>query len=301
MKNLTLKIPLLPLLAAPLLLVACQGQHVIAEKPLFGDKVVRLGDTVVAEVEGTSIYLSDVEHAAQAKGLISEDGHLTPKDPLFQSTLDELIDQRLLALEALKRSLDQDNETKRRLAMARERILADVVVADTLSKAITDDAVKRMYEEQKALQTKAPQIRARKLVVADEKTANQLKELIEKGGDFAELARTYSLDRNTRDLGGDIGWFTLDGVDTQTADVVAALKKGEVSAPYKTESGWAIIMRTGTRPTPNPGFAALKPKIIRLMTYDEIQKLLKSLRTHANITLKTGHQAQTKPKMEPKQ
>ncbi|HHI88820.1 MAG TPA: peptidylprolyl isomerase, partial [Hellea balneolensis] len=188
MKNLTLKIPLLPLLAAPLLLVACQGQHVIAEKPLFGDKVVRLGDTVVAEVEGTSIYLSDVEHAAQAKGLISEDGHLTPKDPLFQSTLDELIDQRLLALEALKRSLDQDNETKRRLAMARERILADVVVADTLSKAITDDAVKRMYEEQKALQTKAPQIRARKLVVADEKTANQLKELIEKGGDFAELA-----------------------------------------------------------------------------------------------------------------
>ena len=304
MKNLTLKYTLIPFWTVGLLLTACQAQHVVAEKSLFSDKVVRLGDTVVATVDGTSIYLSDVEHAAQAKGLIMPGASLTPKDPLFQSTLDELIDQRLLALEALRRSLDQDNETRRRLAMARERILADVVVNDALSKTITDEAVKRMYEEQKSLQSKGQQMRARKLVVADEKQAQEIKKLIEQGGDFADLVRTYSLDRSTRDLGGDMGWFAKDAVDSQTAKIVSALEKNQVSEPVKTSQGWAIFKRTGTRDIPNPGFEALKPKIVKLMTYEEIQKLLKSLRTTAQIDLKTAHanatHANTSPKTEPK-
>jgi len=63
----------------------------------FGEGVVRLGDTEVAEIDGTKIYLSDVERTAAAQGLIEEGSPLTPGQPVFQKVLDELIDQRLLA------------------------------------------------------------------------------------------------------------------------------------------------------------------------------------------------------------
>jgi len=70
----------------------------MSDNSAFGEGVVRLGDTEIAEIDGTKIYLSDVERTA---------------------ALDELIDQRLLALDALRQSLDQKDETRRRLAASR--------------------------------------------------------------------------------------------------------------------------------------------------------------------------------------
>ena len=105
------------------ILVSCQDKVLVQDKTPFSASVVRLGDTVVAEIDGTSLYLSDIENAALAKGLMKPGENLTPAKPIFHSVLDELIDQRLLALEALRRSLDQNDETRRRLAVSRERAM----------------------------------------------------------------------------------------------------------------------------------------------------------------------------------
>ena len=267
---------------------ACMDKKVLEDKTPFSANIVRLGDTIVAEVDGTSIYLSDIEHAALARGLIKPGAPLTPSDPLYQRILDELIDQRLLALAALQRSLDQNDETRRRLAASRERILSDTVIEALLAEKVTDEAARRIYDEQGALQANGLQVRARQIVTQSEEEALEFKKLVENGGDFAVLAKEFSIDRSTADLSGDLGYFSKGAMPDFITAAAFDTKKGDVSAPFKSSAGWHILLIVDRRQTPRPKFEDVKPKIISYMTNDEIDKLLKSLRNDSTIVLKTG-------------
>jgi peptidyl-prolyl cis-trans isomerase C len=289
--NFELKKPVLALaVLASIFATGCSGKMQVEDKSPLSANIVRLGDTAVAEVEGTNIYLSDIEHSALAKGLIETGMLLTPKDPVFQSELDELIDQRLLALEALRQSLDQNDETRRRLAASRERILSNIVVENLLATNVTDETVKRMFDEQATLRSGTQQVRARHIVVASEAKAVEVRDLIDRGGDFAALAKEYSLDNSTRDLGGDLSYFSKDTVAKTVSEQAFSLKKGELSFPFETKQGWHVLRVDGQRQAPQPKFEDIKAEIVTFMTYDEIEKKLKTLRADSNIQLKLGNE-----------
>ncbi|PHS38626.1 MAG: peptidylprolyl isomerase [Robiginitomaculum sp.] len=288
MTKMTLKIIVFAGLGLGLVLGACQSGGSSEEKTPLNSQIVRLGDTVVAEIDGTSIFLSDIEHTALAKGAITPGQSLTPKDPVFQTILDELIDQRLLALEALRRSLDQNDETRRRLAVARERILANVVVETLLAEKVTEQSVKRMYAEQSALQSKTEQVRARHIVVKTQEQAQELKALVEQGGSFSALAKEFTIDPSTQDLGGDLGYFSQNAMEDVIAAQAFALETGGISEPFETKYGWHILTTTDRRPMPRPALKTIRSEIVSYMTYEEIQKLLKSLRSASAIELKLG-------------
>jgi peptidyl-prolyl cis-trans isomerase SurA len=67
------------------------------------------------------------------------------------------------------------------------------------------------------------------------------------GADFAEVAKESSEDLNSKPSGGDLGWFNADAFGPDFGAQVAALQDGEVSQPFKTEAGWHIVQRMGTR------------------------------------------------------
>jgi peptidyl-prolyl cis-trans isomerase SurA len=72
------------------------------------------------------------------------------------------------------------------------------------------------------------------------------KQLIE-GGDFAALAKEYSNDITSQNLGGDMGWFMPQTYGERIAQTLEAMQDGEISEPFQTESGWHIIERLGMR------------------------------------------------------
>lgn len=67
------------------------------------------------------------------------------------------------------------------------------------------------------------------------------------GEDFAALAREYSKDHNTAPLGGDMGWFPVDGYGTGVANVITTLGDGDISEPFQTDLGWHVLQRLGSR------------------------------------------------------
>lgn len=274
-------------------LLGCQGKTVAENELSLVPNIVRLGDKIIADVDGTHIYASDIEHAALAKGLIQPGTSLSAADPLFQTTLDALIDQRLLALEAMRRSLDQNDETRRRLLVARERILANVVIETLLAEKVTDETIRRLYDEQTAMQAGGEQIWARDILVASEDKAKEIVLLLENGGDFTTLAKEFSLDPSTRDLGGSLGWFSRNSLRGGIAKTAFETPKGTLSAPFKNELGWHVLKVEGRRPTPRPKFEDIKAEITSYLTYDEIENLLKSLRSNSEISLNLN--AGTKP------
>ena len=77
--------------------------------------------------------------------------------------------------------------------------------------------------------------------------ADTLAARITGGADFAKLAGESSDDAPTRRRGGDMGWFGADTYGTDFGIQVAALSDGQSSAPFKTDAGWVIVQRIGSR------------------------------------------------------
>jgi parvulin-like peptidyl-prolyl isomerase len=89
--------------------------------------------------------------------------------------------------------------------------------------------------------TTAEQVHARHILVADEATAQQVVDLLKKGGDFTELAKQYSTDTGSAVNGGDLGWFTRGMMVAEFESAAYAQKIGEIGQPVKSQFGYHII------------------------------------------------------------
>ena len=72
------------------------------------DRPPEAGDRAVAKVGDWTVWASDVKREAVAQGLIGEGEPLDASSDMFRQVLDGVIDQKLLAAEAVKRKLEQD-------------------------------------------------------------------------------------------------------------------------------------------------------------------------------------------------
>lgn len=68
----------------------------------------------------------------------------------------------------------------------------------------------------------------------------QLKERIDNGADFAELARLHS-DDTSASKGGDLGWLSPRDTVPEFERAMDALKPGQVSNPVQSQFGWHLI------------------------------------------------------------
>ncbi len=275
------------LLLFPAALSACGEVEGRAEDP-FGPAIVRLGDAVAAEVDGTPIYVSDVRREGTAQGLIDRGDPLGPGSPLYDQLLDELIDQRLLALEAMRRGLDETDETRRRIAAAQERILGNILVETVVDSAVTEDGVRRMYEEQVDLVELGDEVHARHILVDTIEEARDIIALLDGGADFAELALDRSKDDTTRLEGGDLGYFTPDMVTSAFSRAAFDTRVGNVSEPFRSEYGWHVLKVEDRRADDPPTFEEMRPRIVRFMTFDEIQRLIDVLSSRADVQVISG-------------
>lgn len=103
---------------------------------------------------------------------------------------------------------------------------------------ITDEEIKQYYEDNKDQFAKRD---ASHILVEDEKTAKEVKEKLDKGEDFAKLAKEYSKDTANAENGGNLGEFSKGQMVKEFEDAVFALKEGEISEPIKTQFGYHII------------------------------------------------------------
>lgn len=269
---------LLVLLALSLVLSACGQNPIIGAKPEAGDKLV-------AKVAGDAIWASDVRREAVAQGSITEGEPLDSSSELFRRTLDQLVDQKLLAGEAARQGLDRQPGVKRRLQAARDKLLGDVLVESVVNQAVNDNAIRSLYQEQQKLAQKGEELKARQIVVTTEPDAETIKKQLATGASFDLLAAQRSTDSATRFEGGDLGYFTLDAMPEGYAAALKTAKPGDTIGPVKTDAGFAILRVEDRRPEQPISLEEARPQIVRYLTYDEIRNLLTRLRAARRVEM----------------
>jgi peptidyl-prolyl cis-trans isomerase C len=241
------------------------------------------GDRAVAKVDGQTVWSSDVKREAIAQGLIGEGEPLDVSSDLFRRVLDQVVDQRLLAGEAVKRKLDKDPVAQRRLAAARDRVLGDMLVESVVSDAVNDNAVRGLYQEQLKLAKRSEEIHARQIVVANAAEGEAVRKLLASGASFEALAMEKSTDAATRFNGGDLGYFTIDVMPETYDAALKTAKPGQVVGPFPIEGGFALVKVEDRRVEQPIALDAARPQIVRFLTYDQIRDLLEKLRGHAKV------------------
>jgi peptidyl-prolyl cis-trans isomerase C len=254
-------------------------------KPVATNQPPQPGDTAVASVDGQPVWASDVKREAAAQGMIGEGDPLDPASAMFHQALDEVIDQRLLAAEAIKQKLGDDPQTIRRVEAARERILGDMLVERMVDKTVSESSIKGLYDEELKLSRQADEFHARQIVAANEADAAAVKKLLVAGGSFDNLAMQRSVDAATRFNGGDLGYFTLDVMPPAYADALKSAKAGDLIGPFQTDAGW-VVMKVEDRRLETPvSLEAARPQIVRFLTYNEVRDLLEKLRRQSQVKL----------------
>ena len=232
--------------AAPALPPATQPVPVDPNKVIAtsGDITVTAGDFEAA----VSTLPPQLQSAAQ-------------QPALKKRLVDRIIQIKFLSQEAKRRNLEDDPKVKqqeqtlqRQIDMQKEQILANAL-ADSLSK---DEAGDRAYFD--ANKSKFDNMKARHILVrtpdspvplaegkkelndAQAKAkADQIKQRLDKGEDFATIAKAESDDTGSGIKGGDLGTFAPWTMDATFAKAAQGLQKNQVSPPVKTQFGYHII------------------------------------------------------------
>ncbi|MBS0253048.1 MAG: peptidylprolyl isomerase [Proteobacteria bacterium] len=244
------------------------------------DKAASAPDKVIATIDGKPITEGDL---AVAESEIGSDMGTMPGPQKRASLLEFLIDNQLFAEAAEKQKLDQSADFQTRLAYLKRRALRELYFEKVIKAGVTDADARKIYDEQVKLLKPEEEVSARHILVDTEAEAKSLKEKIDKGADFAQLAKENSKDPGSKDDGGNLGYFGHGQMVPQFEEVVFKLKKGEVSDPVKTQFGWHLVKLEDRRAKQPPAFEIVKDRIVQSLLLRKAQQTAVGLRANAKV------------------
>ena len=240
-------------------------------------------DPPAAQIGGKTYHRSDLTKLLerlqlqnkQLQGLSADDPNIYPR------LLREFVTGELVLDAAEKAKLDREPEFKKQLSEARATLLQNYYASTIITHAATPEAEKALYKKKVAKNEVPMEVHARHILVGTEAEAKAIIDQLDKGGDFAKLAHSKSLDTNSD--GGDLHWFTAQQILPELSQAAFNLKKGEYTkTPVHSKFGFHVVQTLDTRPAP---FEDLHDVLSSELAQTALSDKLKDLRDKAKVTL----------------
>jgi peptidyl-prolyl cis-trans isomerase C len=235
---------------------------------------------VVVEVNGEPIMKSVIDiYAAQRKAKQGEGEQLDD-----QTILNEMISLELMRQEGVRNGLDTTPVVVATLDQQTRTLLAGAAIRDFIKKhPVTDEQARELYD--KEIGKPATEYNARHILVKTREEAEEIIQQLDKGADFAALAKKKSIDASAAD-GGKLDWFSSSQMVQPFSDAVATLTKGSYTRePVQTRFGWHVILLDDTRESTPPSFDDIKDRLKVLVANRELQQHIQQLREKAKIEI----------------
>jgi peptidyl-prolyl cis-trans isomerase D len=272
-------------------------------------------DLLLQKMQDLLLTPVDQENISKAKDFFS---FLQEKVSMQYVLFDwhEYLDQVSITPDESKQFYDEHQEDFRQEAQIQIKYL--LLTPETLSSSVEIDPleIKKYYTNHQDQFKREEKVKARHILLklnnnatqqeinATQKKIAHLKELLEKGQDFTELAKNHS-EGPSASQGGDLGWFGRGSMTPPFEKAAFALKEGQISDPVKTRFGFHLI-KVDKRQEPGISpFEEVKQKIKDQLRKDKAtdqledsldQALeiltttgdLKQAATHSGLELKTS-------------
>jgi peptidyl-prolyl cis-trans isomerase C len=206
--------------------------------------------------------------------------------------LDRLVVKKLLMKEASKAKIEDDKEFQDRVKDIKEQLIIEALLKKkiTADTQLSEDDLKKYYEEHKEDFKKDREINTRHILLKTEEEAKQVQAKLQKGEDFTELAKKYSIDPNVKQSGGEIGFQPKGSLIPEFENAAYKLNKvGQVSGIVKTQFGYHIIRLEGIKP---PSYVPLeevkdfiKQKNAQEKQKEVLEKYIEELKKNVKITI----------------
>lgn len=199
----------------------------------------KVGDKEITQAD-VNFVLNNVEPQARQQ-LNSEEG--------TKRIVDELINQELFYLDAVKSNLENDEEFKTQIERMKVDFLKQYYVGKLLSKAKVDDAeIFEFYNMNREMFVEQEKVSAKHILIDTEDEANKIIAEINAGKTFEDAAKEYSKCPSSNN-GGELGAFAKGQMVPEFEKVAFAQEAGEMSGAVKTQFGYHIIL-TGEKTLP---------------------------------------------------
>lgn len=227
----------------------------------------------VGDKEITSVYF-DRQLAELPESVRELSSHGEGK----KAVLEGLVNRELLYDQAVKKHVDNDTEVMRKLEDLKKELIIKMYLQKQLAgKVVVEDRdVESYYNRNPQEFQHREEVRISQIVVGDQAKAQEMLEKLTIKREFSELAAANSLDKETAERGGDVGWFTQGRLPAEVRDSVFKLGVGEVSRPFKMGERYEIYKITDRRTT-SYDFDKVKEVIRMQLVAEKTQKELQAL------------------------
>lgn len=214
--------------------------------------------------------------------------------------VDQVIRILLLAEEGRRRKLNETEAYRNQLTYSSDGILASQTDAEIKRQVAGDEALLRGYYE--AHKSEYQQIHARHILIRMQGSpvtlppgqkdltdaealakAQEIRQKLVEGADFAELARTESNDVGSSSKGGDLGFLKHGQTVPSFEDAAFALPDGELSQPVKTPYGYHLIRVEERKPTRT--FEDLRPELEKNLGTEASRKFVENLKAKTKVAI----------------
>lgn len=231
---------------------------------------------ILVKVDGAVITEADLALAAEDLGG-------GPEAQNRDALIAYLIDLKMGAKAAADNKAGDSEDFKRRLAHQRDKLLLEDYLANEAHKAVTPEAIAKLYEETIKSLPPEQEVRARHILVDSEDQAKQVIARLTKGEDFAKVSAELSKDPGSGKEGGDLGWFTKERMVPEFAEAAFKLEPGKLSDPVKTQFGWHVLKVEEKRAHQPPKLEEVRDQIAQYLERKSQQDIILALRAKAKI------------------
>jgi peptidyl-prolyl cis-trans isomerase C len=195
-----------------------------------------------AYAQEQNITVSDEEvdqEIAKIKEQVGDQARSSGQDMSNQEAYEQALKQNNITEDQLREDIRENLPVQK----VQERVTGDA--------APSDKEIQNYYEKNKEAQFTTPEQRCVRHILfnKDQKEkAEDVKQKLENGGDFAKLAKEYSQDPGSAEKGGDLGCLGKGETVPEFEQAAFGAKQGEIVGPVKTEFGYHILKVTDVKP-----------------------------------------------------
>lgn len=230
---------------------------------------------VVANVGQLTVTAGELEIAAAE---MSQQFAAIPEEQRQAAVLGALIDIKLFAAKAAEAGLDKEGMIEAELEFLRSRILHNAYFEANIADSISEEAIRERFEKEMEGLEPEQQVKARHILVETEEAAREIIAELQGGGDFTEIAKEKSIGPSGPN-GGDLGYFGRGQMVPEFEGAAFALEDGAFSdEPVKTDFGWHVILREGSRDAPLPQLDEVRDQVRQVLMRDRYFELVEAAR-----------------------